>query len=153
MDNEKMELATLAKENTLSLQDEMQKGQNDIYCSLDLMQEENRITMINIMNKADGLLKEHIDETIALKDVYVSRFERVDDTTGEVNDHFYTVLILGNGTTLCTTSYGIYSSLKRIFALLGTPDKWKEPLNVIPREKSMTNKKGTTLQLEVCTNK
>ena len=133
-----------------TLKEEMTKATANTYCSLDLSKREKRIKLYNVMTKCDGLIRDSLNKELELEDVYISKFERVDNRTGEVKPHYFTVFFLSDGTTLCSTAYGIFYSLERLFAIMGYPSEWGEPLKVKVVEKDMKRREGKTLSVEIC---
>lgn len=57
------------------------------------------------------------------------------------------MIISEDGHAYSCVSTGIYNSLKRLFALLGTPDTWTEPVKVRPV--LISTKSGQVLSLNL----
>lgn len=77
---------------------------------------------------------DHLDETIALKDVIVQATTMVDEKTGEERDALRTILIDAEGTSYAAMSDGLFKALQNIFAIMGNPNSWDAPLPIVVTE-------------------
>lgn len=100
------------------------------YCSLVPKNEEEKAFLYNAQNNTPNKVKDCIGETINLKHVYVEAVHLTNKETGEVQAAPRIVLIDENLNSFQCVSIGIYSAIKKIFGIYGTPDKWEKPLPI-----------------------
>lgn len=103
------------------------------YCSMVIEDVNDKIKAYNAMSNAEESLAEHIGEEIPVRHVYVDVIECENEQTGAKEACPRIVLIAQDGRTFQAVSRGIFSSLKRIFQMFGTPDTWDFSLIVKPR--------------------
>lgn len=141
MENEKMIPTT----NQLVLANEvMETGVG--YSSMNVQDHDQAVAFYNSITNPTGKLREHINETLNLVHVSVEAIElkREDETT---NIAPRIVLVTDDGESYSCVSVGVYSALKRIFSLFGTPDIWKKPLHIKPVLKA--TEKGQVLSIQL----
>lgn len=117
------------------------------YCSIVAETNEDKAKIYNAMNNPDKRLKDCINEVIALTDVYVETVECTSETTGETIACPRVVLIDEDGIGYQAVSKGIFSALKKLFAIYGEPTKWDEPINVKVRQISNGTRNILTLDV------
>lgn len=123
---------------------------NDLftYCSVVAKTTEEKKHLFNALESADVLLMDVVGTEFNLKDVYLNRYERLNNDTGEYEDKVRIILFDEEGKTYASGSFGIFNTLRRIFEVFGTPEKWSEPLKVKVVQKSIDNtKKILSLEL------
>lgn len=98
--------------------------------------EKEKINFFNRVNTPDKRLKEMINMEIEIQHVYAEMINFVDQTTGEVTPGVRMVFITPDGTSYQAASKGIYSCTQKLFAIFGTPDTWKKPVKIRPKEVS-----------------
>lgn len=118
------------------------------YCSLICKSTEERKQLFNALEKADVLLNDVVGTEINLKDVYIDKYTKIDESTGEQKNKCRILLFDENGQTYATGSFGIFNVLGRIFQAFGTPNEWNEPLKVKVIKKEIGNNKKM-LSLEI----
>lgn len=120
------------------------------YTDMDLSDRKQAVAFYNATANPDMKLKEHVNEVIDLVHVSVECAEvngkLADGTEGKVLAPRI-VLISADGHAYSCVSTGMYNSLKRLFALLGTPDTWTEPVKVKPVLTSTKNGQVLSLNL------
>lgn len=100
---------------------------NDIkrMTSLDLTNDDDKITLLNAMQNCDVKLIDVVDQVIELKGAYIEErpVEVVDEETGEVkNKSKYVTMLFGtDGKSYVAGSYGIYNSLMQLASVMGLP--------------------------------
>lgn len=114
------------------------------YTDMDLMDRKQAVAFFNATANPQYKLKEHVNEVINLSHVSVECCE-VNTEDGDRQIAPRIVLIDANGSSFSCVSTGIYNSLKRLFALVGTPDTWAEPVPIKPT--LVSTKKGQVLSL------
>jgi hypothetical protein len=74
-------------------------------------------------------IDEHLGETLSIINVIVLPVDLA-DAQGEVNTQPRVILIDSSGVAYHATSVGLLSAIRNIFATLGEPDEWPEPLDL-----------------------
>ena len=118
------------------------------YCSIICKSNEERKNLFNALEKADVLLNDVVGTEFNLKDVYLHKYTKLNEETGEVENKCRVLLFDDNGQTYATGSFGIFNIIGRIFEVFGTPDEWEEPLRVKVIKKEIGNNKKM-LSLEI----
>lgn len=112
---------------------------SDSFCSLKAETPEEKATLFRIMNSPEKRTSDCINQTILVKDVYCEVVQVTNKETGEVNTCPRVVLVDKDGIGYQSVSFGIYSSLKKLFQVYGVPT-WEEPVPIkviqISREKN-----------------
>lgn len=92
-------------------------------------------------------IDEHLGETLKLVDIIVLPVELANDK-GEVNTAPRVILIVEDGTAYHATSVGLLSAIRNLFAALGQPSDWPEPLDVkVVQQKGNNGFKFFTINL------
>lgn len=118
------------------------------YCSLVCKTYEERKNLFNALERADVLLNDIVGSEIELKNVYLHKYEKINEETGVVESKVRVLLFDSEGKSYATGSFGIFNIIGRIFEAFGTPDMWGEPLKVKVIKKDIDNNKKM-LSLEV----
>lgn len=116
------------------------------YSSMNVQDHDQAVAFYNAVTNPTGKLKEHINETLNLVHVSVELIE-VKREDGSANIAPRIVLVTDAGESYSCVSVGVYSALKRIFSLFGTPDTWKNPLPIKPVLQAI--KKGQVLSIQL----
>ena len=119
----------------------------NIFTSLDLEKQENKIKLYNATEECDVLLNDIVNSIIEVKDVYVEEIKKVDAETGELQEKYRTILFDKNGKTYASGAYGVYNSLKRIFTIFGTPDEWDTLKLQVYKRKTSDGKQSLCLKI------
>lgn len=115
------------------------------FCSMSMETEEEKSAVFNAMNNPDERLADCINKQITIKDVYIEIVECTNTETGEVTSCPRVVLIDDKGKTYQCVSVGIYSALKKIFMIWGTPNTWAKPIKVEVKQVTKGDRKMLTL--------
>lgn len=91
-----------------------------------------KVQLFNNINNPDERIRKMINKPILLKDIYCEKVVFKDAETGEESEGIRTVIIDDNGESYACASKGVFNSLKKIFAIFGSPETWEEPITVIP---------------------
>lgn len=127
---------------------ETERNSESTYCSIDCKNNEYKKNLFNALEKADVLLIDVVGTEINLANVYIHRYGKLNDETGEVEAKVRIILFDENGTSYATSSFGIFNIIGRIFEIFGTPDTWSEPLKVkVIKKEIKNNKKMLSLEL------
>lgn len=124
------------------------KNNENVYCSVKCKNYEDKKNLFNALEQADILLNDVVGSEFELKDVYVRRYEKINEETGEVENKVRVILFDTEGKSYATGSFGIFNIIGRIIEAFGTPDTWSEPLKVKVIKKDIDNNKKM-LSLEV----
>lgn len=116
------------------------------YSSISTDSAEGKARLYNAASNPTHKLKDNVNTRILMRDVVVE-LAVVNNEDGEQVPAPRVVIIDDDGDSYASVSVGLYNSLKRLFALFGTPDMWDAPLPIIP--KLVSTKKGQVLTLEV----
>lgn len=116
------------------------------YTDMDLSNMAVAKDFYNAVSQPEMSLKECVNIPIAMTHVSVEVCEVHSEQNGDVIAP-RVVIMDKDGKSYQAVSIGVYQSLKRIFALFGTPDTWAEPLTVVPMLTS--TKKGQVLSLRL----
>ena len=100
------------------------------YCSFTPANDEEKAFLYNAQNNTPNRVKDCVGETITLKHVYVEAVHLTNRETGETTAAPRVVLIDDKLNSWQCVSLGIYSAIKKIFGIYGTPDNWKKPIKV-----------------------
>ena len=131
--------------NELTLVDEMENAQKECYTSLSLDSEDNRKLLFKISESADGRVSDNLNKTIMLKDIFLQRYKKLNEETGELENKTRTILIDENGKSYASASRGLYNSVLRFMSIMGRPDTWEKPVAIQVQEVALP--KGKTYKL------
>lgn len=113
---------------------------SSIYCSLKGNDLDTKKKIYNAVSDSSPL-HDMIGKTIKVRDIIAQNVQLEDmQNPGEMVDTVRVVLIDDKGKAFGTVSSGVMNSLQNIFAIVGQPESWADPLPVIVREK--TGRKG-----------
>lgn len=132
-------------QNELTLIDEMEQAQKECYTSINLDSEENRKLLFKISESADTRVSDNLNKTFMLKDIFLQRYKKVNEETGELENKTRTILIDDKGKSYASASRGLYNSVLRFMSIMGQPNTWEHPIAVIVKE--VTLPKGKTYQI------
>lgn len=102
------------------------------YCSVVANTPEEKKALYNATNAPSDRLKSMINKPINVKDVFVEVVTCVNRDTGEVRKCPRTVLIDDKGNSYTAVSLGVFSALRKLFSIFGTPDTWGKPMKITP---------------------
>ena len=112
---------------------------NGGYCSIALVDEDAKRRLFNAVQNPDYSLKEKVNTTINMVDLYVEPVDIVEkDEDGNITGNVHTaprvVILDDKGKSYSCCSVGVYNSLKRLLSpvMFGDPSTWKKPLAIIP---------------------
>ena len=129
--------------------DMLTAADNQFYCSIpDDGTRKSKIDIYNAISNAEYKLDDFINKELKIRDVVVHPVEIVDEKTGEVSNMLRTILIDTQGKGYAAVSYGVLSSLQRMFYIVGKPSWKDEPLTILVKKETTRNgNKVTTLTL------
>lgn len=104
------------------------------YCSMVPKTPEERKFLFNAVNSPTLTLRDFINKTINIRDVFAEECTFLDKETGGVSEGVRIVLIDADDNSYSTCSRGVFSGLSKLFALYGTPDHWTEPVPIMIKQ-------------------
>lgn len=104
------------------------------YCSMKPETEDDEIILYNAMNNPEKRVGDCINMKIKIKDVFCEIVQCTNQETGEITQQPRTVLIDDKGVGYQCVSTGVFSSLKKLFAIKGTPNTWEKPVTVTVKQ-------------------
>lgn len=115
--------------------------------SINVDDEDGAINVLNALSDAEDI-RNHLGKVISVVDFAAEPCYFEDETTHEIYQTIRIVLIDVDGKAYQSFSNELVRSLNRIFGILGTPDKWKKPLNIIITDE-LSNKKHHFFKVKV----
>lgn len=100
------------------------------FCSMIPKNEDEEIVLFNAMNNPEKRIGDCINMTINVKHVFCEVVTCVNRETGETDMCPRIVLIDTDGVGYQAVSLGVFSALKKIFAIKGSPTSWKKPVKL-----------------------
>lgn len=100
------------------------------FCSMIPKNEDEEIVLFNAMNNPEKRIGDCINMTINVKHVFCEVVTCVNRETAETNMCPRIVLIDTDGVGYQAVSLGVFSALKKIFAIKGSPTTWKKPVKL-----------------------
>ena len=116
------------------------------FCSMAVTSNEERKALYRAMNNPDKRLKDCINLTINVRDIYVETVELTNPETGELLPNQRIVLIDTDGVSYQCVSVGIFSALKKLIQLFGAPT-WDDGLPVVVKQINKKDRSMLTLEL------
>lgn len=96
-------------------------------CTMKPQDDAERAALFNAMNNPEKRLRECVNMTLMIKDVFCEEVEILDKKTGELKRCPRIVLIDENLIGYQCVSMGVFSALKKIIRLYGEPT-WETPI-------------------------
>lgn len=115
------------------------------YCSMVPKTIEERKFLFNSVNSPTLVLRDFINKTINVRDVFAEECTFLDKETGAISDGVRIVLIDADGNSYSTCSRGIFSGLSKLFTLYGTPDRWTEPVPIMIKQITKSAKQAVLI--------
>lgn len=100
------------------------------FCSMIPKNEDEEIVLFNAMNNPEKRIGDCINMTINVKHVFCEVVTCVNRETNEASMCPRIVLIDTDGVGYQAVSLGVFSALKKIFAIKGSPTTWKKPVKL-----------------------
>lgn len=116
------------------------------YCSFKPKTAEEQKWLFNVTNTPEERLKDHINETISVRDVYIEIVRLINQETGEFVMAPRIVLIDKNNIGYTCVSVGIFNVIKKLWSSAGDPSTWTAPIDL--KVKQITKDKKSILTLE-----
>lgn len=125
----KQELATFEGQQ-FNVVDDITSGKA-YYFSGELETKDEKKAFYNAVQNPDEQLRDHINETIELVNIYAAPVELDSQEEPGVKVTAPRIILFdADGTTFTCCSVGIYNSMKQIIQTFGYPQDWDEPIKV-----------------------
>lgn len=111
------------------------------YCSMIADTPEAKAKMFHCINSPDKRLKDCVNMTIALRDVYAETVHLAQED-GSTEACPRIVLIDDKGVGYQCVSFGVFSAIKKLFSIFGTPDVWEKPIKVTVKQINRGNNRN-----------
>lgn len=119
------------------------------YCSMVAETMEEKAALYNATNNPNFRVSEMINMTINLKDVYVEAVKCTNKESGEVQTCPRIVLISDENEGYQCVSIGIFSAIKKLFAIYGEPNEWETAIPVVVKQLKSGERSVLTLNVAV----
>ena len=119
------------------------------YCSMTANTDEEKAKLFNATNNTAHRLADSINMTINAKDVFVEVVNCTNQETGEVTKCPRIVLIDDKNEGYQCVSIGIFSALKKLFAVYGEPSNWTNPIPLEVKQITKGERKMLTLNVKI----
>lgn len=120
--------------------------ETSVYCSVKAETPEEKKALYNVTNTPAERLGDHINETITVKDIFCEIVNCTNTETGETTPAPRIVFIDDKGTGYACVSLGIFSAVKKLFAMFGEPT-WEKGLKI--KVKQITKGAKTILSIQL----
>ena len=135
----------------LSAIDRMQSGQVRVYSSFVGDDTATKLKVFDAITNAERV-DEHLGETINLRNVVIQpvSLPETNPNTGVVTEvtAVQVVLVDEDGTAYAGMSKGLFSSMERLFGILGQPSTWEGPVPIkVVQERTRRGFKVFTVRL------
>lgn len=118
----------------------------DVFCSMQADTPEKQKALFSAMNYPNKKLRDCINMTLNITDVYCETVELVNQETGEVNQAVRIVLIDKEGVSYQSVSHGVFNSLRKLIQIFGAPT-WEDGLPITVKQ--INNKNRAILTLDI----
>lgn len=116
------------------------------FSSLQATTDEEKAQLFNAINNPEKRLADCINMTIKAKDLFVEVVNCTNEETGEVTACPRIVIIDDKGIAYQAVSLGIYSALKKVIQIFGTPT-WAKPIALEVKQVTKGTRKMLTLNI------
>lgn len=116
------------------------------FSSLTAETDDEKAKLFNAINNPEKRLADCINMTIKAKDLYIEVVNCTNEETGEVTPCPRIVIIDEKGVSYQAVSLGIYSALKKVIQIFGTPT-WHNPIALEVKQVTKGQRKMLTLNI------
>ena len=116
------------------------------FCSMKADTDDDKMVMFNAMNNPDKRLSDCINMKIMAKDLYIEVVNCTNEETGEITACPRIVIIDAENVSYQCVSVGIYSALKKVIQVFGTPT-WHNPIPLEIKQVTKGARKMLTLNV------
>jgi hypothetical protein len=145
-------MSELLKNEVVAFDDESISGRltgkkTQPYTSLPLVTAEDKVKLFNVTSNPSKRLRDMVGKTITFRHVYAEEIEIKNDQTGELQMAPRIIIVDDKGESYVSVSKGVFSAVKRLFDIFGTPDQWEKSIKIEIRQ--IAKDKNVTLTFEV----
>lgn len=116
------------------------------FSSLQATTDDEKAHLFNAINNPEKRLADCINMKIKAKDLYIEVVNCTNEETGEVTACPRIVIIDDKGVSYQAVSLGIYSALKKVIQIFGTPT-WETPIVLEVKQVTKGQRKMLTLNI------
>lgn len=116
------------------------------FSSLKAGTDEEKANLFNAINNPEKRLADCINMVIQAKDLYIEVVNCTNEETGETTACPRIVIIDDKGVSYQAVSLGIYSALKKVIQIFGTPT-WEKPIALEVKQVTKGTRKMLTLNI------
>lgn len=116
------------------------------FSSLKAETDEEKAQLFNAINNPEKRLADCINMTIEAKDLYIEVVNCTNEETGEITACPRIVIIDKKGVAYQAVSLGIYSALKKVIQIFGSPT-WEKPIKLEVKQVTKGARKMLTLNI------
>ena len=116
------------------------------FSSLKANTDEEKAQLFNAINNPEKRLADCINMKINAKDLYIEVVNCTNEETGEITACPRIVIIDDKGVSYQAVSLGIYSALKKVIQIFGTPT-WEKPISLEVKQVTKGTRKMLTLNI------
>lgn len=128
-------------------------GDVDYFTFMDLEDPMTKLAVYSAIQNPDHKLREwatkHPGESIAMVNALIHPVTLQDENSGESVNTWRAIIFDAEGQTFVAVSEGVTNSLQKMFSIIGSPDTWAAPLNVIPKEIGTRNGMNRVMILDI----
>lgn len=116
------------------------------FSSLSATTDEEKADLFNAINNPEKRLADCINMKINAKDLFIEVVDCTNEETGEVTACPRIVIIDDQGVSYQAVSLGIYSALKKVIQIFGTPT-WANPITLEVKQVTKGTRKMLTINI------
>lgn len=117
------------------------------FCSLSATTPAEKAMLFKAMNNPEKRIGDCINMTINAKDIFCEVVDCINQQSGEIQACPRIVIIDDKGVAYQAVSLGVYSAIKKIIQVFGTPT-WKTPLPLVVKQITKGEKKLLTFDVD-----
>lgn len=117
------------------------------FCSMIPKNEDEEIVLFNAMNNPGERIGDCINKVLNVRHVYCEVVTCINRETGESNLCPRVVLIDDKGKGYQAVSLGVFSAIKKIFSIKGSPATWKKPVKLEVKQITKGDRKLLTFNM------
>lgn len=122
-----------------------------IFSSIKTESFDDKLKVLKMTNTPDFRIKDFVNLQITIKDIFIESVSvRQEDKDENGNVKFETcprvIIIDEKGKSYVAVSFGVFSAIKRLIEMLGSPDTWEHP--IVVNVKQITKGERTMLTFE-----
>lgn len=117
------------------------------FCSMVPKTEDEEVILFNAMNNPEERIGDCINKVIPVAHVFCEVVTCINRETGEQSTCPRIVLIDDKGKGYQAVSMGVFSALKKVFAIKGSPSTWTKPVKLEVKQITKGDRKLLTFNM------